>query len=157
MSCRNCRGLNRNCHFWSDRFGCHSSIFQVSQYYHTSVKHFCRKNELNHVACFVTTMKKEREGPPPLYDVLSSGIHKSLESRIPHIRNWLSSIVLFFFVPQILAEFIFNGTILKDILIHLSLKPIFGLGVLLGKHPPCHFQSPDQLSHEHGDLGCILE
>lgn len=55
---------------------------------------------------------------------------------IPHIRNWLFSIVLFFLVPQMLSEFVFNGTVFKDILIHFSSEPIFGLGLLLGKHPP---------------------
>lgn len=55
---------------------------------------------------------------------------------LPCIRNWLSSVAIFFVVPQVLAELVCNGTMLQDILVHLSGDPIFGLGLLLGKHPP---------------------
>ena len=55
---------------------------------------------------------------------------------IPSPRHWLSAILLLFVVPQVLAECVFHGTAIHDVLIHLSIDPIFGLGLMFGAFPP---------------------
>ena len=59
-----------------------------------------------------------------------------MKSHIPASRYWLSAILVFFVVPQMLAGTVFKGTAMHDILMHLAVDPVFGLGLVLGTFPP---------------------